>query len=74
MTEETLNQAILDLWHELRTMVDTIEQDVNKNARGVGAAGTRARKGLRLLRKKAGELSKASLAQAHSKKPAKSEG
>lgn len=69
MSDNVLNQTILDLWHELRTMVDSIEQDVNKNARGVNAAGVRARKGIRLLRKKLGELSKASLAQSSAKKP-----
>jgi len=73
MSENTLNQTILDLWHELRVMVDALEQDVNKNARGVGAAGGRTRKGLRLLRKKIVELSKASLQQVHDKKTQKSE-
>lgn len=68
--KDVQNQLILDIWHELRTMIDALEQDVNKNARGVSAAGVRARKGVRLLKKKLKELTDASLAQEKTKKPA----
>lgn len=68
--KDVQNQQILDIWHELRTMVDALEQDVNKNARGVSAAGVRARKGVRLLKKKLKELTDASLSQEKAKKPA----
>lgn len=61
MKDHSMNQQILDLWHELRTMVDALEHDVNKNARGVVVAGVRMRKGLRLMKKKMTELSKCSL-------------
>ena len=69
--KEVKNQLILDLWHELRTIVDAIEQDVNKNSRGITAAGVRARKGMRLIRKKSKEITDASLAQEHSKSSSK---
>lgn len=65
---DKLNQALLDMWHEFRTMVDALEQDVNKNARGVSAAGVRARKGFRLLKKKLSEAAKNSLEAEHEKK------
>jgi hypothetical protein len=45
-------------WAELKVLVETIEHDVLKNARGVVAAGVRARKGLRLLKTSASELVK----------------
>jgi hypothetical protein len=47
---------VLDKWTELKTLVETIEEDVQKNATGNKAAGTRARKGLRTLKNTAGEL------------------
>ena len=47
---------VLDKWTELKTLVETIEEDVQKNAAGNKAAGTRARKGLRNLKNTAGEL------------------
>ena len=45
-------------WVELKTLVEMTDLDVLKNARGVVAAGVRARKGLRLLKTKATELVK----------------
>ena len=47
---------VLNKWTELKTLVETIEEDVQKNAAGNKAAGTRARKGLRNLKNTAGEL------------------
>jgi len=52
---------ILDKWEELKVLVESLELDVHKNARGNKSAGTRARKGLRLLKNAAGELVKTSL-------------
>lgn len=66
--KDVVNQQLLDHWHELRTMVDALEQDVNKNARGVSAAGVRTRKGARLLKKKLSEIAKCSLDMDHTKK------
>ena len=49
------------LWGEIKTLVETIDVDVSKNAKGNASAGVRARKGLRLLRNKTAELVKATL-------------
>ena len=48
-------------WQELKELVDSLETDVMKNASGNAAAGTRARKGLRSLKKNAADLVKLTL-------------
>lgn len=50
------NNDVLNKWNEIKTLVETIEADVQKNATGNKAAGTRARKGLRTLKNTATEL------------------
>ena len=45
-----MTNNVLNKWTELKTLVETIEDDVQKNASGNKAAGTRARKGLRSLK------------------------
>jgi len=52
----TSNNDVLTKWNEIKTLVETIENDVQKNASGNKAAGTRARKGLRTLKNTASEL------------------
>jgi hypothetical protein len=52
---------LLDEWKELKVLVESLELDVHKNAGGNKSAGVRARKGLRLLKKKASDLVKSSL-------------
>tara|TARA_R110001592_G_scaffold244248_1_gene505644 strand:+ start:667 stop:849 length:183 start_codon:yes stop_codon:yes gene_type:complete len=52
---------LLDKWAELKVLVESLELDLHKNANGNKSAGVRARKGLRLLKKHAGELVKESL-------------
>lgn len=54
---ETENQVIVK-WTELKAIVEGLELDVVKNAKGVAAAGVRARKGFRDLKTKATELVK----------------
>ena len=56
-----MRQKILDQWEELRTLVESLEVDVYKNANGNKSAGVRVRKGLRLLKARSGNLVKASL-------------
>ena len=56
-----MREQIIDLWAEVKTLVETLEVDVHKNANGNKSAGVRVRKGLRLLKGKSGELVKASL-------------
>mgnify|MGYP003153986930 FL=1 len=57
----TTNENVVSKWNELKTLVENIEEDVQKNANGNKAAGTRARKGLRTLKSTASELVKLTL-------------
>ena len=48
-------------FEELKVLLETIEVDLLKNANGNKSAGTRVRKGLRLLKNNAAALVKVSL-------------
>ena len=50
--------AITESWTELKTLVESIELDIAKNAGGNASAGVRARKGLRLIKSKAADIVK----------------
>jgi len=65
------DNKVLAKWVELKTVVDTLELNVAKNARGVAAAGVRARKGLRELKNKAAELVKMTVDLDKAKRAAK---
>ena len=54
--------SLLDQWSELKVLIESLDLDVHKNAKGNKSAGVRTRKGLRLLKKKSSELVKESLA------------
>tara|TARA_R110002060_G_scaffold9297_1_gene13869 strand:- start:35 stop:235 length:201 start_codon:yes stop_codon:yes gene_type:complete len=54
-------ELIDEKWNELKVIVESLEQDVAKNAKGNGSAGVRARRGLRLLKKEATNLVKLTL-------------
>ncbi len=62
---------ILDKWQEIRTLVESIDNDVSKNAGGNASAGVRARKGLRLLKKEAADLVKMTVEADKERKAAK---
>ena len=51
-----MTNNVLNKWNELKVLVESMEEDVQKNASGNKAAGTRARKGLRSLKSAAAEL------------------
>jgi hypothetical protein len=54
--------SLLGQWEELKTLVESLESDIQKNAvKGNKSAGVRVRKGLRLVKKQATELVKATL-------------
>lgn len=55
------DNPIVSKWNELKALVEALEADVAKNAKGVAAAGVRARKGLRQLQTSAKELVKLTL-------------
>ena len=56
-----MTNNVSNKWEELKALVESLEDDVQKNATGNKAAGTRARKGLRALKTTAGELVKLTL-------------
>jgi outer membrane murein-binding lipoprotein Lpp len=61
MKEKIMTNNVTNKWEELKTLVESLEEDVQKNASGNKAAGTRARKGLRSLKTMAAELVKLTL-------------
>jgi hypothetical protein len=52
------NSQILLTWSEIKNIIEGLEFDVLKSARGVAAAGVRARKGLRALKARSHDLVK----------------
>ena len=58
---DSSDSVVLAKWTELKTLIEALEVDVAKNAKGVAAAGVRARKGLRQLQTSAKELVKLTL-------------
>jgi hypothetical protein len=56
-----MSNKVLELWDEIKTLVESVDLDVNKTAGGNVTAGVRARKGLRLMKTKVHELVKESV-------------
>ena len=48
--------SILEQWEEIKVLVESLELDVHKNARGNKSAGVRARRGLRALKGAAADM------------------
>ena len=70
------DNVVIAKWTEIKAVVDALELDIVKNAKGVAAAGVRARKGLRDLKNKAADLVKVTVELDKSKrsdKPAASQ-
>ncbi len=65
------DNVVLTKWNELKTLVETLELDLQKSARGVSAAGVRVRKGLRDLKARAADLVKTTVEIDKAKKAAK---
>jgi len=63
------DNEVLAKWADLKALVESLEHDVAKNAKGVAAAGVRVRKGLRELKAKAGDLVKTTITLDKTKKP-----
>jgi len=59
---------VLAKWADLKSLVEALEHDIAKNAKGTAAAGVRVRKGLRDLKVKAGDLVKLTLTLDKTKK------
>ena len=56
-----MNEEIVKQYEELKVLIETLQNDVVKNAQGNKSAGVRARKGLRQAKKLASEIVKSSL-------------
>ena len=56
-----MSSNLLTQWEEIKVLVESLETDLQKNAKGNKSAGVRARKGLRDLKKRASSLVKTSI-------------
>lgn len=65
------DNPVTQKWNELKEIVAQLELDVVKNAKGVAAAGVRARKGLRDLKMKAADLVKTTVERDKASRAAK---
>lgn len=65
------DNSVLAKWSELKALVEALELDLQKNARGVAAAGVRVRKGLRDLKARAADLVKTTVELDKAKKAEK---
>ena len=59
---------IVDKWNQIKTLVESLDLDVHKNANGNASAGVRARKGLRSLKNAAAELVKTTITEEKTRK------
>lgn len=52
VNDEDIGKNLLNKWEEIKTLVESMDLDVRKNAvKGNQSAGLRSRRGLRLLKK-----------------------
>ena len=56
-----MTSNVTSKWEELKDLVESLEDDIQKKASSNKAAGTRARKGLRTLKNTTAELVKLTL-------------
>jgi len=52
------NSIIIETWQRIKTLVDSMDIDIQKSKSGNVSAGLRARRGLRLIKKEASLLVK----------------
>lgn len=63
-----MSEELTTKWAELKTLVESLELDVLKQANGNASAGVRARRGLRLLKNEVADIVRVSLATEKSRK------
>lgn len=56
-----MSSNLIDKFEEIKTLLETLQVDIHKNANGNASAGVRARRGLRTLKSEAASLIKISL-------------
>ena len=65
------SSTIVSSWEEIRALVEQVDLDIRKNAKGNASAGIRARKGLRALKNWSGDLVKATVVADKARKATK---
>ncbi len=63
-----MSEELTAKWAELKTLVESLELDVLKQANGNASAGVRARRGLRLLKNEVADIVRVSLATEKARK------
>jgi len=63
-----MSDKLVGKWNELKTLVESLELDVLKQANGNASAGVRARRGLRVLKNDVADLVRLSLDTEKSRK------
>jgi len=66
-----IENPVVTKWNEMKSIMEGLELDVIKNAKGTAAAGVRARKGLRALKATASALVKLTVETDKAKRAAK---
>jgi hypothetical protein len=56
-----INDNLLESYEELKVLIESLQTEIVKNSQGNKSAGVRARKGLRTVKKIAGDIVKISL-------------
>jgi hypothetical protein len=59
---------LVEKWNEIKLLMESLDVDVTKNAKGNSSAGVRARRGLRLLKAMLGEYSKLTIQEEKAKR------
>ena len=62
-----MSENLVEKFEEIKTLIETLQVDIHKNANGNASAGVRARRGLRTLKSEAASLIKISLEKDKSK-------
>ena len=68
------NDNIAENWQRIKTIIDSMEIDMQKSNNGNASAGVRVRRGLRLMKKEASALVKTMVEQVKQNKIAESAG
>ena len=68
------NDTIAENWQRIKTIIDSMEIDMQKSNNGNASAGVRVRRGLRLMKKEASTLVKTMVEQVKQNKIAESAG
>jgi hypothetical protein len=68
------NDTITDTWQRIKTIIDSMDIDMQKSKNGNASAGVRVRRGLRLMKKEASTLVKTMVEEAKQRKAAEAAG